>query len=80
MEKKLKKSYSKNSRKEENLKKSRPLEVKVENNDVERAMKILKKKMQNENIFRRLRDKRHYEKPSDKKRRVRRENARKYKK
>lgn len=62
------------------MKKSGPLEVKVENNDVERAMKILKKKMQNENIFRRLRDKRHYEKPSDKKRRVRRENARKYKK
>ena len=59
------------------MKKFKPLEVVVINNDVERAMKLLKKKIQNDGLFRRLKLKRNYEKPSDMRRRKRRESERK---
>ena len=49
------------------------LEVRVIDNDVERAMKILKKKIQNDGLFRRLKLKKSYEKPSEYRRRKRRE-------
>jgi small subunit ribosomal protein S21 len=52
------------------------LEVKVVNNDLERAMKMLKKKIQNDGLFRRLKLKKSYEKPSECRRRKRRESAR----
>jgi small subunit ribosomal protein S21 len=52
------------------------LEVKVDGNDLERAMKVLKRKMQKDGVFRRLKAKRSYEKPSDCRRRKRRESAR----
>jgi len=52
------------------------LEVKVNGNDLERAMKVLKRKMQKDGVFRRLKAKRSYEKPSDCRRRKRRESER----
>lgn len=76
MGKLLRKSSVKNFNKEAPLKDFQPLEVKVYNNDVEKAIKILKKKMQKDGIFRKVKEKRSYEKPSVKKRRKRRENAR----
>jgi small subunit ribosomal protein S21 len=52
------------------------LEVKVDGNDLERAMRVLKRKMQKDGVFRRLKAKRSYEKPSDCRRRKRRESER----
>ena len=52
------------------------LEVKVFHNDVEQAMRVLKKKLQKDGLFRRLKAKRSYEKPSDCRRRKRRESER----
>jgi small subunit ribosomal protein S21 len=52
------------------------LEVKVFNNDVEQAMRVLKKKLQNEGFFRQLKAKQSYEKPSECRRRKRRESER----
>lgn len=52
------------------------LEVKVVNNDLEKAMKILKRKLQKDGVFRRLKAKRSYEKPSECRRRKRRESER----
>ena len=54
------------------------LEVKVVNNDLERAMKVLKKKIQNDGLFRRLKLKKSYEKPSECRRRKRRESERRH--
>ncbi len=50
-----------------------PLEVKVLGNDLEKAMRVLKKKIQNDGLFKRLRLKKAYEKPSAQKRRKQRE-------
>jgi len=44
-----------------------PLAVKVDDN-LERAMKALKRKMQKEGIFQELRKRRSYEKPGDRRR------------
>ena len=55
------------------------LEVKVINNDIERAMKILKKKIQDDGLFQQLRFKKSYEKPSERRRRKRRESERRQK-
>jgi small subunit ribosomal protein S21 len=52
------------------------LEVKVVGNDLETAMKILKRKLQKDGLFRMLKAKRSYEKPSDRQRRKRRESER----
>jgi small subunit ribosomal protein S21 len=41
------------------------LQVFVRENNVEQAMRVLKKKMQREGIFRELRQRRSYEKPSE---------------
>tara|TARA_B110000914_G_C15459906_1_gene445312 strand:- start:1079 stop:1279 length:201 start_codon:yes stop_codon:yes gene_type:complete len=45
------------------------MEVRVRNNNVDKAVKILKKKLQKEGLFRELRIREFYEKPSEKKRR-----------
>ncbi len=45
------------------------VEVHVRNNNVDQALRALKKKMQREGIFREMKMRRHYEKPSE--RRVR---------
>jgi small subunit ribosomal protein S21 len=55
------------------------LEVRVVGNDVEKAMKVLKRKMQKDGVFRRLKAKRSYEKPSESRRRKRRESERRQK-
>ncbi len=47
--------------------------VRVEDNDLEKAMRVLKKKIQNDGLFKRLRLKKNYEKPSEYRRRKRRE-------
>ncbi|MFO7930872.1 MAG: 30S ribosomal protein S21 [Thermodesulfobacteriota bacterium] len=47
--------------------------VKVDDNDLEKAMRVLKKKIQNDGLFKRLRLKKNYEKPSEYRRRKKRE-------
>ena len=49
------------------------IEVRVVDNDLEKAMRILKKKIQNDGLFKRLKLKKSYEKPSEFKRRKQRE-------
>jgi small subunit ribosomal protein S21 len=52
------------------------IEVKVFDNDIEKAMRILKKKIQNDGLFKRLKLKKSYEKPSEFRRRKQRESQR----
>jgi small subunit ribosomal protein S21 len=54
------------------------LQVKVIDNDVEKAIRILKKKIQNDGLFKRLKLKKSYEKPSEYKRRKMREAVRRH--
>jgi small subunit ribosomal protein S21 len=42
-----------------------PVQVLVRDNNVDQALKALKKKMQREGIFREMKVRRHYEKPSE---------------
>ncbi|MBC8394703.1 MAG: 30S ribosomal protein S21 [Deltaproteobacteria bacterium] len=51
----------------------RNIEVRVMDNDLEKAMRILKKKIQNDGLFKRLKLKKSYEKPSEYRRRKQRE-------
>lgn len=48
------------------------MRVEVRNNNVDRAMQILKRKLIDEGVFRELQERRCYEKPSEKKRRLKR--------
>lgn len=43
------------------------MQVIVRDNNVDQALKALKKKMQREGVFREMKLRRHYEKPSEKK-------------
>jgi small subunit ribosomal protein S21 len=54
----------------------RGLEVEVIDNDVERALRQLKKKINDEGLFKTLKLKRSYEKPSEYRRRKERESRR----
>ena len=56
------------------------LEVKVLNNQVEKAIRKLKRKMLREGILKELKQRQFYEKPSAKKRREHKESVRKYRK
>ena len=58
----------------------RPIEVLVEGDNVERAIRILKRKMADEGVFRELKKRRYYEKPSEKKKRKHREAIRRQRK
>ncbi len=49
------------------------MEVKVNANNIDRALKLLKREVEKEGLFRDLKNKRFYEKPSVKKRRKQRE-------
>ena len=49
------------------------IEVRVIDNDIEKAMRILKKKIQNDGLFKRLKLKKSYEKQSEFRRRKQRE-------
>lgn len=46
--------------------------VEVRNNNVDRAIRVLKRKLTEEGVFKELQERRAYEKPSDKKRRLKR--------
>ena len=54
--------------------------VNVRDNNVEQALKIKKKKMQREGLFREMKLRRHYEKPSEKKAREEAESVRRARK
>ena len=49
------------------------MEIRVYDRDVEKAIRLLKRKMQHDGLFRELKNRRFYEKPSLKKKRKRRE-------
>jgi small subunit ribosomal protein S21 len=57
-----------------------PLEVEVRDNDVDQAIKALKKKLQREGVFRELKLRTHNEKPSQKKARRKAESVRRRRK
>lgn len=54
--------------------------VSVRDNNVDQALKVLKKKMQREGLFREMKIRRHYEKPSEKKAREDAEAVRRWRK
>jgi small subunit ribosomal protein S21 len=56
------------------------LQVFVRDNNVEQALRVLKKKMQREGVFREMKQRRSYEKPSEKKTRERSEAIRRARK
>jgi small subunit ribosomal protein S21 len=56
------------------------LDIKVYGNDVEKALKLLKRQLQKEGLFREIKQRSFYEKPSVKEKRKRREAMRKRRK
>ena len=56
------------------------MEVFVRNNDVNAALRVLKKKMQREGTFREMKLRRSYEKPSERRAREKAESVRRYRK
>ncbi len=56
------------------------MEVQVRDNNVDQALRALKKKMQREGIYREMKLRRHFEKPSDKRVREEAEAGRRYRK
>ncbi len=56
------------------------MKVNVVENNIERALRHLKKKMQREGVYREMKLRRHYEKPSEKKLRQRTEASRRSRK
>ena len=46
--------------------KGNPLQVLVRDNNIEQALKVLKKKLQREGVFREMKLRKYYEKPSEK--------------
>jgi small subunit ribosomal protein S21 len=56
------------------------VQVLVRDNNVDQALKALKKKMQREGVFREMKLKQHYEKPSEKRARERAEAIRRARK
>ncbi|MBI1274097.1 MAG: 30S ribosomal protein S21 [Alphaproteobacteria bacterium] len=56
------------------------MQVLVRDNNVDQALRVLKKKMQREGVFREMKLRRNYEKPSEKKARERAEAIRRQRK
>ena len=56
------------------------MEVIVRDNNVDHALRTLKKKMQREGMYREMKKRRAYEKPSEKKARLTNESTRRFKK
>ncbi len=56
------------------------MEVDVRDNNVDQALKILKKKLQREGVFREMKIRRHFEKPSIKRAREKAESIRRARK
>ena len=57
-----------------------PVQVHVRDNNVDQALRALKKKMQREGIFREMKLRRHFEKPSQRRKRERAEAVRRHRK
>jgi small subunit ribosomal protein S21 len=49
------------------------LDIKIHENDIEKALKILKRQLQKEGLFKEMKKRSFYEKPSEKKKRKQRE-------
>ena len=58
----------------------RPIEVHVENDNVDRALRALKRKMANEGVYKELKKRKFYLKPSEHRKRKRREAERRRRK
>ena len=56
------------------------IKIEVKDNNVDQALRILKRKLQREGIFKMLKIKSNYEKPSERKKREKSENIRRAKK
>jgi small subunit ribosomal protein S21 len=56
------------------------VQVTVQGNDVEKALKVLKKRLQADGFFKEIKKRKHYEKPSVKKKRKQQEAARRRRK
>ena len=56
------------------------MQVQVRDNNVDQALRVLKKKLQREGVFREMKQRRAYEKPSEKKARLQNESTRRFKK
>lgn len=56
------------------------MEISVRDNNVDQALRVLKKKMQREGIYREMKLRRHFEKPSIKKAREKAEAVRRFRK
>ena len=56
------------------------MEIKVFNNDINKAMRLMKRKLQQEGMFRELKNRRFHEKPSDKRKRKKQESIRRERK
>ena len=56
------------------------IEIRVFNNNVEKAIRVLKKEMLKEGVIKELKQRRYYEKPSEKKLRLQKENIRRWRK
>ena len=54
--------------------------IEVRNNNVEKALRVLKKKLLKDGVMKELRDRQYYSKPSWKKREKKKENIRRHKK
>jgi small subunit ribosomal protein S21 len=62
------------------IEKERLVQVLVRDNNVDQALRVLKKKMQREGVFREMKLRKHYEKPSEKKTREKAEAIRRARK
>ena len=56
------------------------IKIEVKDNNVEQAIRVLKRKLQKEGFFKVMKMKSTYEKPSDKKKRIHQENIKRVKK
>lgn len=56
------------------------MEIKVREGQVDKAIKVLKRKLQEEGVFREMRKREFYEKPSERKRRKKNEAIRRHRK
>lgn len=54
--------------------------VTVRDNNVDQALRVMKKKLQREGIFREMKERRHFEKPSERRKREKEENIRRSRK
>ena len=56
------------------------IKIEVQDNNVEQALRVLKRKLQRDGFFKIIKLKNNYEKPSEKKKRIRLENLKRVKK